>query len=704
MRTQSVSNATVFLTLVVGALTASAPAGCTKTARCRDGTVVLTIEFDPSIRALARQLEVDVQIDGGTPKRNPPISLPATGTTLVLEIDFPNHGYPANRAALLTVSPIANGGVVGPVKTFPETLAVGCDAWTISLIDVPDADVDRGDTPSDVPATDGVGGKGTGGAGGANNAGGTGGGGVNGIGGGAGATSSGGADGGAGNGGTSGGAGAAGSGMGGMIVVAPRVITTSPATGTKDASPGGTISATFSASMDPTTLTSATFAVNRGATTVAGTLSVMGAAVTFTPARPLVLGAAYQVTIGAGVKDVAGVATGADYSWAFATRDGSYGPSRAISAVGPDSEDPALAVDAAGDAMILWTQSIDATHTKVYGARYTPAAGWFAPTLVDAADAQSMNPAVAMSDDGTAVAIFALSAGLASAASSRFTAATGWSAPVPTAPVTLNRSVAMDGAGQAVAVYEANGAVNAKSFTPTAGWSSEQMLSGSAIFPQVALASAGTGVATFNAFVEGGEQVYAARYTGAVWLAADPVSAVGTGNFSAVTLDSAGVPVVLWAVGSQAFSSRLVAGNWSAPALVGPAPGSGEIIALSQEPTDNVVAVMSSGTEVWANIESGGIWRTATKLNVLNDTTIGSTSAAMAPNGNAIVVWSQAGSVWIARPIEGTGWILSQALPDGATTTFSTPRVRIDGSGRATIVFQRADTTTTNHIRAIRFE
>jgi hypothetical protein len=313
-----------------------------------------------------------------------------------------------------------------------------------------------------------------------------------------------------------------------------------------------------------------------------------------------------------------------------------------------------------------------------------------------------------MSDDGSALVTFTTPA---ACASSRFTTATGWSAPTALAPQTLNLSLAMDGAGRAVAAYEASG-VNAKGFTVAAGWGTEQMLSGNAIFPQVALTSAGTGIASFNALLTEGEQVYAARYNGTAWLTAEPVSpaTASIGNFSAAAIDSAGVPVVLWCEKSQAYASRFVAGTWGAAQLVGPAPDNGEVLALSQEPTDTIVAVTSTmgasqPAEVWANVLAGGTWRTAKKLTVIDSPILGGPSAAVAPNGNALVVWLQGGSVWVARQIEGTGWTLGQKLPDGtAATVVGAARVRIDASGRATIVFSAADTATTTHVRAVRFE
>ena len=511
-----------------------------------------------------------------------------------------------------------------------------------------------------------------------------------------------------GSGGSVDGGGSDGGGSGGTGSVASSVISVNPAAASTDASPSSVISATFSAPMNSTTFTPAAFAVRRGTTAIAGTVAVLGSTATFTPSRPLVLAASYQATIAGGVKDVAGNQMAADYSWTFTARDGAYATSRAISGIGHNTSAPVLAATAGGDAVAAWEQFDDPTHGRTYAAQFSPTSGWFSPALVDTTDISSTAPSLAMSDDGSALTTFTTPAG---AASSRFATATGWSATIVLAPGAWNLSLAMDGAGRAVAAYESGG-VNAKGFTVAAGWGTEQMLSGNAIFPQVALTSAGTGIASFNAFVDAGEQVYVARYNGTAWLTADPVSAGSAtiGNFSAASIDSAGVPVVLWSDSSQAFASRLVGGSWSAAQLVGSAPGAGEVIALSQEPTDTIVAVMSTQpdtepAELWANVLAGGTWRTAKKLNVIDSPIISSPSVAVAPNGNAMVVWIQGGSVWVARQIEGTGWTLSQKLPDGAATTVTgAARVRMDASGRATIVFSRSDTSTTAHVRAVRFE
>ena len=489
----------------------------------------------------------------------------------------------------------------------------------------------------------------------------------------------------------------------------PSVISVIPAASGTGVAPTSVISATFSTAMDGGTFTAATFAVKLGGVSVLGNVTAAGSTATFTPSRPLVLLASYQVTIAGAVKSATGTAMGADFSWAFTVRDGSYGASRAVSATGHNLDGLVLAATAAGDAMAAWEQFDSPPNARTYSAQFSPSAGWFAPALVDMGDVSSTSPALAMSDDGSALTVFVTPTGTVS---SRLVEGSNWSAPIALASTTANLSLAMDGAGKAVAAYEAGGPVNVKNFTAAAGWGGEQMLTGDAIFPQVALTAAGTGVASFNAFVtSGGEQVNVARYTGSAWLTAEPVSAAGTtGNFSAVSIDSAGIPIVLWSDSGVAFSSRFTAGSWGAAEMVGPAPDSGEVIALSQEPTDNIVAVMSTlpGTQpadLRANILSGGAWRIVKKLNVNNDPITGGPSAAVAPNGNAIVVWIQGGEVWVARQIEGTGWTTSQLLPDGVATTLSgAPRVRIDASGRATIVFVRDDTTTTRHVRAIRFE
>lgn len=98
----------------------------------------------------------------------------------------------------------------------------------------------------------------------------------------------------------------------------PTVSSTNPANGATNASTSGTITVTFSESMSAASINSSTFTVSG----VSGSVSVNGATATFTPSSALANTTSYTATVvggASGVKDAAGNALAANYSWSFTT-------------------------------------------------------------------------------------------------------------------------------------------------------------------------------------------------------------------------------------------------------------------------------------------------------------------------------------------------------------------------------------------------
>lgn len=81
------------------------------------------------------------------------------------------------------------------------------------------------------------------------------------------------------------------------------------------------VTTTFSKSMDPLTITVLTFLVAQGTTPVAGavTFDAVTDTATFTPNNALAAGLIYTATVTTGVKDSAGLAMQANYTWIFTT-------------------------------------------------------------------------------------------------------------------------------------------------------------------------------------------------------------------------------------------------------------------------------------------------------------------------------------------------------------------------------------------------
>ena len=96
----------------------------------------------------------------------------------------------------------------------------------------------------------------------------------------------------------------------------PTVSTTSPANAATSVAVNSAISATFSEVMLQSTITSATFTLSGGVT---GTVAYSGTTATFTPSGNLAFSTTYTATITLGVKDAAGNALAAPYTWTFTT-------------------------------------------------------------------------------------------------------------------------------------------------------------------------------------------------------------------------------------------------------------------------------------------------------------------------------------------------------------------------------------------------
>ena len=100
----------------------------------------------------------------------------------------------------------------------------------------------------------------------------------------------------------------------------PQVSSTSPAANATAVPINAKVSATFNKALDATTATNATFTVTQGTAAVAGSVTYgPGTIATFTPASALAGGTLFTATLSTGVKDLAGNALAAIFTWTFTT-------------------------------------------------------------------------------------------------------------------------------------------------------------------------------------------------------------------------------------------------------------------------------------------------------------------------------------------------------------------------------------------------
>jgi len=117
----------------------------------------------------------------------------------------------------------------------------------------------------------------------------------------------------------------------------PEVVWTIPDNGENNVATTGSIRAGFSRMMDPTTITAETFSMSNGVT---GIVSSSGTTAEFIPSRSLEFSTTYTATITTGVRDKAGNALEATYSWSFTT----IPPPPTVTGFSPDSGKAGTAV------------------------------------------------------------------------------------------------------------------------------------------------------------------------------------------------------------------------------------------------------------------------------------------------------------------------------------------------------------------------
>ena len=101
----------------------------------------------------------------------------------------------------------------------------------------------------------------------------------------------------------------------------PTVSSTNPANGAAGVAISSSINATFSESMQTSTINTNTFTVSNSNGNSNGTVSYSGTTATFVPSSNLSDSTTYTARITTGVKDSAGNALAADYTWSFSTVD-----------------------------------------------------------------------------------------------------------------------------------------------------------------------------------------------------------------------------------------------------------------------------------------------------------------------------------------------------------------------------------------------
>ena len=351
---------------------------------------------------------------------------------------------------------------------------------------------------------------------------------------------------------------------------------------------------------------------------------------------------------------------------------GTWGAPRNLSPPGSAAYYPQLAVNAAGDAVAVWVGSSETGANVVQAAARSGGGAWGRAEDLAAGN----DPRVALAPDGTAVAVWERFDGATSVVQAAIRPpGWPWSAPRDlSAPgaYAAYQQVALDHHGNAVAVWRrfdgANWIVQAAAYPSGGGWSAPQSLSApgqDAEAPQVALDRYGNAIAVWRRFdganwiVQTAFRPYSLR-GGGVWSAPQDIS---TPRYDArgpeVAFDAYGHALAIWTRNE-------------------------DTVQVDERPV-------------------GGPWEPAQDLvapGFLTD----DAHVALNSAGDAIAVWRRSetgehGIVQAARRPAGGVWGAPQVLSPAGQAAFD-PQVDVDPAGNALAAWSRFGSGPDNVVQA----
>ena len=506
--------------------------------------------------------------------------------------------------------------------------------------------------------------------------------------------------------------------LGGVVdAAAPTVMNIHPCSGAVGVDASSRIRVAFSKDVDAASLTTSTFVVSKGGQRVVGALGLQGKVATFLPMEKLTLGQSYEVLVTTGVRGVDGKPLVSEYSWTFTVREGLWAaPTRLEADDRGSAYDAQLAADAQGNVLAAWLQ-FDGTHTNLYARRYSVATGWEAGSRVVSEERGSASRfALAMNARGEAIALWTQwYQSLSRLWTSFSSSTTPWTAPSvvePQASQVLSPAVAIDRNGNGMAIW-LHGSEPAHlwggQYLNTVGWVDMRTLSsldmGGSEEPQVA--TDGFGNVTVVWLQRDGAQkaLWMRRFAPDIgWgevqrlKPAESLDAVSP----RLAVDANGGAMVVWQsrqTPQRVYSVRYAPGvGWEAVRQVAQLDvGQLSALAIAGEPGGRVTAVWSQGDEtrgsIWASrYEVGGGWGAAARLSPTDVERSQEPAVAMDGNGNAVAAWFQihgtTTQLWAARSASGGGGWGTLTRVDSSGNAI-TPKVVMDSSGRATIVWSQ---------------
>lgn len=387
---------------------------------------------------------------------------------------------------------------------------------------------------------------------------------------------------------------------------------------------------------------------------------------------------------------------------------------------------PQIAIDNNGNALAVWDQSVPGARL-IYANRYTAVTNrWGVPVVLSSSPtATDTDPAIAMDADGNAVAVWVGSNGGQIVASTYTAIGNSWALPLaianPGPNIKSRPKVAVDGNGRGIAVWEERSTTLVTSVLSAryragswSGLSSVETSNDNAFSPQIAVNANGVAQVTWQQLSNGQQSVWANRIntnttTGtwgtAVLLETDDV---GPATNPQIGVDGDGNAVAVWEQSDgtrfNIYSNRYTAAtsSWGTAVLLETDAGSAGAPQIAVDDAGNAVVVWQQVESARNNIVANryavatGTWGTATLIETDNSGAAIRPQVAVDVNGNAVSVWQirqgTQDSIYANRfNVAANSWGTPELIETFTTGTAGNAQVAVNASGNAVAVWEQSN-------------
>lgn len=364
--------------------------------------------------------------------------------------------------------------------------------------------------------------------------------------------------------------------------------------------------------------------------------------------------------------------------------------------------EPRVAMDSQGKAIVVWHQD-----GHVYASRFDPSEGWGTPSAINTGPGRAYGGLrVAVAPQGSAVATWRqLEGNQYHLYANQFDPATGWATAtrIDAGPTSAySPQVALDGSGNAFAVWQEPEGIYANRFIAGLGWGSAVAISANAESPdnpRVAVDPDGSAIAVWHNWDGARHWIQASRFVPSRgWSIPTAIDSGNGGDLLRAAIDSSGNAMVLWVGPSpsgRVFVNRFtVEYGWSQPDIIdtGPLFVDGPQIATNArgDTISTWIEWTRDGCAISANrfLPASG-WQDGASISFEFTEFCGAGDVAMDGLGNAMAVWTQGEggpsvrTVYANRFAPASGWGIATELGRGRS-----PSIAVDQAGNAMAVWE----------------